>query len=101
MNSRAMDKIEETRWVWAVVEDPGGSEHLLGQHEATKDIRFIPAFLDKEIALRAFSCLTLEPGKKYEVQAIIFEDLNRYALEQGWPVFFLGPDGKVLKKISP
>jgi hypothetical protein len=38
----------EDEWVWVVVQDPGGNEQFLGQHNKQENISFIPAFHSKK-----------------------------------------------------
>jgi len=94
-------KIKDDQWVWVVVQDPEGNEQFLGQRDETKDISFIPMFLEKEAALQCMNHLTLERGHKYEVQAILYEELVPKAAEAGFRLFVLNESGEVLEKIDP
>jgi hypothetical protein len=42
------------QWVWVIVQDPGGKEQFLGQHDQQENISFIPAFHSKEEAQQCF-----------------------------------------------
>jgi len=95
------DLIPENRWVWVVVQDPGNNEQLLGQKDESKDISFIPAFLEKEDAIQGLGLLAREKGHKYEVQAIHYEDLAPKAAADGFFVFILNASGEVLEEIKP
>jgi hypothetical protein len=93
-------------WVWVFInpsEVPGllGQEQLLGQTDSEMNISYIPAFKNKDQAQTAYSFLSLERGKKYEPQAIIYEDLLTYARENGLLVFFLDKEGNILEKVTP
>jgi len=92
--------VEKDQWVWVVVQDPGGNEQFLGQHDQEKNESFIPTFLEKEEAQQGFTLMTHEKGHKYEVQAILFEDLSRRAAENGFMIFILNGSGEVLGKIN-
>ncbi len=92
--------IKKDQWVWVVIQDPGGNEQFLGQHDTEKDVSFIPTFLEKEEAEEALELLPHEKGRKYEVQAIIFEDLSQRAAENGFDLFILNRAGEVLEKIK-
>jgi hypothetical protein len=92
--------VEKDQWVWVVVQDPGGNEQFLGQHDQEKNESFIPTFLEKEEAQQGFTLMTHEKGHKYEVQAILFEDLSRRAVENGFMIFILNGSGEVLGKIN-
>ena len=94
-------KIKDDQWVWVVVQDPEGNEQFLGQRDETKDISFIPMFLEKEAALQCMNHLSLERGHKYEVQAVLYEELVPKANEQGFCLLVLNESGEVLEKIDP
>ena len=92
---------DKDQWVWVVVQDPGGNEQFLGQHDQKMDISFIPAFINKEAAQQCFLNLTRQPGLKYEVQAILREELLKDAAAGGFMVFLFAENGEMLKKIKP
>lgn len=93
--------VQGNPWVWVVVQDPGGNEQFLGQHDKEKEVSFIPTFLEKEEAQQCLNHLTREEGHKYEVQAIQYEELARSSSEHGFAVFILNGAGEVLEKIEP
>ena len=53
---------KDDQWVWVLIQDPGNNEQIIGQHDAAGDISFIPAFLDKETALKCHHLLVRELG---------------------------------------
>lgn len=91
--------IESTTWLYVAIVKDGTVDQVVGQTDAEHDISFIPAFLSKEDAQQAMFHLHLEKKKKYEVQAMIYEDLARHAAESGFLVFVLDEDGKVLERL--
>jgi hypothetical protein len=91
----------EDQWVWVVVQDPGGKEQFLGQHDQQENISFIPAFHSKEEAQQCFMSLARQKGRKYEVQAILHEELLKDAAADGFMIFLLNENGDVLEKIKP
>ena len=93
--------IQGNPWVWVVVLDPGGNEQFLGQHYKEEDISFIPVFLEKEEALEYLDHLTRDKEKKYEIQAIQYEELVHDAAEHKFMLFILNGAGEVLEKITP
>jgi hypothetical protein len=93
--------IQGNPWVWVAVQDPGGDEQFLGQHDEEKDVSFIPIFLEKEDASQGINHLTRDEKKRYEVQAIQYKHLERDAAEHGFMLFILNNEGKVLEKIMP
>ena len=91
--------IEATTWLYVAIQKGGPGEQIVGQTDSEHEISFIPAFLNKESAQQAMFHLHLEKKKKYEVQAIIYEDLARHAIENGFLVFVLDDEGKVLERL--
>jgi hypothetical protein len=90
-------EISDTSWVYVVVEDPEKSETILGQEDAESGISFIPFFVERESARQCYPDLTRNRGKKYEVQALLFEDLCRYAADGGFQLFALDAEGHILE----
>jgi len=82
--------IKGNPWVWVVVMDPGKNEQFLGQHYKKEDISFIPTFHMKR-----------DKRKKYEVQAIEYNELARDASKHNFMLFILNGAGEILEKIKP
>jgi hypothetical protein len=93
--------IKDEQWVYVVIHGPEGNEQLLGQQDEEENISFIPVFLEKEEALMSQNLLAREKGRKYEVQAMLYEDLVARIAEQGIMLFVLNGKGEVLEKIRP
>ena len=93
--------IKADTWIWVVVQDPGGDEQFLGQLDEKNNISFIPAFYQKEEAEQCFVQMHRQKGKKYEIQAIFFDELAKDAAKHGFMVFMLDEDGKVIEEIEP
>jgi hypothetical protein len=90
-----------TDWLYVVVQNPDMDAQIMGQLDEAHDIRFIPAFKSREDAQQGLLQLTTARGVKYEIQALIMEDLQRYASEMGSLIFLLDVDGHILEKIAP
>lgn len=100
--SQAMgNEIDNETWVYAIVQNPEEDENLVGLKDEESDVDFLPVFLNKEHAEDNFLNIPREKGKKYEIQAIIFEDLSETAKENGFMIFILDGDGKVVRKMAP
>ncbi|MFC1883294.1 hypothetical protein ACFL2O_00855 [Thermodesulfobacteriota bacterium] len=91
-------KIEKDQWVWVIVQDPGGNEQFLGQHDQDTDMSFIPIFLEKDEAIKGLSLLNRDKKLKYEAQAILFEEITAHASDHGFKLIVLDGNGNVLKK---
>ena len=94
-------KNELETWVYVVVQNPGNAEHIVGQEDAENRLAFIPAFTNKDAALQGMGKIIKDKGHRYEVQAIIFEDLIRHAAMGNFLIFFIDEDGTILKKYGP
>ena len=93
--------INSDAWVFVIVQNPGRDEKIVGQQDSEHQINFIPFFLDREAAQQGLFQLIKEPGQNYEVHAIIYEDLTRYAAEGGFLLFVLDGRGHIVSKLSP
>ena len=93
-------ELKPDSWIWAIVQNPGKKESFLGQHDTTNDIRFVPAFYDKESATRCLNSFITDKSLEYEAQAVILEDLLNYTKKQGFIIFILNNEGKILDKLS-
>ena len=91
--------IEANTWLYVAIQQKGPSEQIVGQTDSEHGISYIPAFYDKEAAQQAMFHLHLEKKRKYEIQAIIYEDLARHAMKNGFLIFVLNEDGQVLERL--
>ncbi len=94
-------KLTPDTWIWIVVQNPGSDEQFLGQHDQDQDESFIPAFFEKEDAQQCLIHMATQKGDKYEVQAVPFGELTKDAAKNGFMIFMLNADGKILEKIRP
>jgi hypothetical protein len=91
--------IEATTWLYVAIQKSGNIERIVGQTDSESAVDFIPAFLNKEDAQQGMFHLHLEKKGKYEIQAIIYEDLAQNALENGFVVFVLDGEGSVIERL--
>ena len=101
MEGAMTKEIEATSWVYVLVQNPGGNEQIVGQHDTQSDIDFIPMFLDKDSAMQGAMHMVKETGHKYEIQAIIYEDLAGYAAQEQFLLFVLDDQGRIIEKKDP
>jgi len=94
-------EINAASWVYVLVQNPGGAEQIVGQRDLESDIAFIPMFLDKDSAMQGVVHMVKEKGRKYEIQAIIYEDLATYAAQGGFILFVLNAEGQIIEKRAP
>ena len=92
---------DKNEWVYVIIRDPEGHAMIAGIHDHEKEIDFIPVFKEKKEADHGLLNLPLERGVKFEVQAVIMEDLAKDAVENGFLLFFMGNEGVVHDIIDP
>ena len=90
----------DDQWVWAVIQEPEKNPQYLGQYDDEKSISFIPAFREKEHGIQCLNLLNKNENLKYEVQAILYDELVKDARKNGFLVVFLNGEGKVLEWIE-
>lgn len=88
-------------WVYIIVQNPETpKEQFMGYRDKTLDAVFIPAFKTKEVAQQCFLLMPKDViNEKYEVQAIIQEDLINQARKNGYEVFLMDDKGMIIKKL--
>ena len=91
--------VKPTNWLYVAIQKTGNTDQIVGQTDAEHEISYIPAFLSKEAAQQAMFHLHLEKKGKYELQAIICEDLVNHAKEGEFLIFILDEDGKVVERL--
>lgn len=91
----------DTGWIWVWIQNPGDNEQIVGQHYAEDGISFIPAFSDKDAALKCYHKLAKDETSKYEAQAIHHQELIKEAAKNNFLIFMLNEEGEILKKIDP
>ncbi|MDX9788494.1 MAG: hypothetical protein RBT11_17085 [Desulfobacterales bacterium] len=92
--------MKDEQWVWVLVHGPEGNEQLLGQQDVDGNVSFIPCFLGKDEAANGLAHLNKERSKMHTVQAIIFEDLKRYAEQNGFMIFVIDAMGNIIERIG-
>ena len=94
------NKIKDV-WFYIVVQNPGASnEQFMGYTDKKTKATFIPCFKSKEIAQQCFLLMPKDIMKeKYEVQAIIKEDLIALAEKQSYKIFLMDDKGKIIEQI--
>ena len=91
-------ELEKNTWLWIIIQDPGGNEMFLGQHDEKKDVSFIPAFFEKDHARASLDLINKDDTLKYEVQAIKYGLLEKYCKENNFVVFICNESGEIIQK---
>ncbi|THB73232.1 MAG: hypothetical protein D3926_24175 [Desulfobacteraceae bacterium] len=97
-----MTEKQTDAWYYVVIQNPETpDEEFMGYEEKDTQTVFIPAFLSKDEATQCFLIMPKDIiSKKYEVQAIIKEDLLSHAQKHGFQVFLLDDKGRVKEEIK-
>lgn len=90
------------KWYYIIIQNPGSSaEQFVGFTDPKTDEKFIPAFNTKE---QAQSCFKLMPkdlfNGDYDMHAVIYEDLQSAAKENGHKVYLLDEKGTLLEYLN-
>lgn len=91
-------EVSNDTWLWIIIQDPGKNEMLLGQYDEKKDISFIPAFPEKDSARASLEFIHKDSALKYDIQAIKYVVLEKYARDNGFVVFVCNAAGEILSK---
>lgn len=98
--------MEETNitdnWHYVIVQNPGTSaEELVGFADNSTRKKFLPAFKTKQDAQKCFQLLPKDLFKeKYDIHAVIEEDVLATAQKGGHQVFLLDDTGQILKPLN-
>jgi hypothetical protein len=89
-------------WLYVIIQDPGTArEQLLGYADQNSGDSFVPAFRSKEEAQQCFLIMPKDiMNNKYEIQAIIKEDLLAHTLQEQHRVFLLDDKGQIIEKLA-
>ncbi len=88
----------DDNWYFIIVQNPGTSdEEFVGfTHPETRD-NFLPAFKTRQEAEACFHLMPKDPFKeKYDIHAIIEEDLMSAADRAGHHIYILDKTGKII-----
>lgn len=92
--------VKQENYLWIIVEKAGGQETFLGLDNADGR-NFIPAAPTREQALMLMVRLPAAPaGTVREVEAINQGLLHKQAQEQGFAVFVVDENGRVLRELG-
>ena len=91
--------IAPENWIYVLVEVTANSEQIIGRHDTERNIRFIPIFTDRDSAQLGAVRLAIE--NKFEIQAMLFEDLLQYASANHSLIFVMNQQGAIQTKMTP
>ena len=93
---------QKSEWFYCIIQDPETSqEQLMGFKDDTTDTDFIPIFKAKEEAQQCFLLMPKDVmNHKYEVQAMIKEDILAQTKKTGHKVFILNEKGQIKQELE-
>lgn len=89
--------IAKQTWVYAVFNYSGGDENLTAFQDKDGET-FMPVLKSNSEAEIFLGYIPREPGTRYEVQAIIFDDVLNYARANNSLVYLVNEKGEILEK---
>ena len=97
-----MEKKQTSEWLYCIVQDPEtNQEQLVGFKDDEASIDFIPIFKAKEEAQQCFLLMPKDiMNHKYDVQAIIREDIVAQARKTGYKIFLMDDKGQIIKELE-
>jgi hypothetical protein len=89
-------------WLFVIIQNPGTTrEQLLGYTDQDRGGSFVPAFSSKEAAQQCFLIMPKDiMNNKYEIQAIIKEDLLAHTLQEQHNVVLMDDKGRIIEKLT-
>ncbi|MDD9301117.1 MAG: hypothetical protein HUK40_01750 [Desulfobacter sp.] len=98
-----MDNMEITEnWYYLIVKDPETPyEEFIGFNNEATNEKFLPAFKTKQDAKACFALMPKDVFKgKYDVHAVIEDDILVAAKDKGHKIFLLDETGKISKQLG-
>ena len=88
---------ETDEWVFVIISDTDGNEKYLGLYDENKKTNFIPVFRNKDDADSCFMMMSKKKGQKYEIQAVLMDELLKDIVNNEFYVAIVDGDGKILE----
>ncbi len=97
-----MNESVKDTWYYIIVQNPGTpDEQFVGYMDEETGLTFMPCFENKEIAQQCFLLMPKDAiNNKYEIQAVIKEDLMSLAAKNRYDVFLLDDKARIIRQIS-
>lgn len=97
-----MNKAIKENWLFVIIQNPETArEQLLGYRDQDSGDSFVPAFSSKEAAQQCFLIMPKDiMNNKYEVHAIIKEDLLAHTLQEQHNVVLMDDKGRIIEKLT-
>ena len=92
---------QKSEWLYCIVQDPEtNQEQLMGFKDDETNTDFIPIFKTKEEAQQCFLLMPKDiMNHKYDVQAMIREDIVSQAKKTGYKIFLMNEKGLINQEL--
>ncbi len=92
----------DTKWVFVIIQNPGTTyEQYMGFKHDETGTSFVPAFATKEEAQQCFLTMPKDiMNNKYEVQAVVEDDLILTSKKKEFHVYLLDDKGRIKNKLG-
>ncbi len=92
----------ESEWFYCIIQNPGANEEqLMGFKDDETQTEFLPVFKTKE---ESEQCFLLMPkdimNSKYEIQALLKDDLLLYAEKTKFKIFLMNEKGQIINELE-
>ena len=91
----------DENWYYVIVQNPGTSvEQFVGYKDEKSNSQFLPVFKTREEAQQCFQLIPKDLfNAKYEIQAVIEDDLLRVSEEQNFKLYLLDGQGSIVDTV--
>ena len=96
------NKTKTENWYYVIVQNPDtATEQFVGFSEENTNEKFLPAFKTQQDAEACFALMPRDIfNERYDIHAIIEEDLFLAVVENGYKIFLLDEKGRLLKSLN-
>ena len=97
-----MTEEQMNEWFYCIIQNPGATEEqIVGFKDDETKTEFIPVFKTKE---ETEQCFLLMPkdiiNSKYEIQALLKDDLILYAEKTKFKIFLMNEKGQIINELE-
>ncbi|RJX35902.1 MAG: hypothetical protein C4525_02545 [Desulfarculus sp.] len=92
-------KVDQSNYVWVIVERRAAEENFLGLADQDGG-QFIPVTAEKDQALILLGRLPADQGAQRSVEAVHKQQITDQAQAEGFAVYLVDAQGKVLQRIA-
>ena len=97
-----MTEEQMNEWFYCIIQNPGANEEqLMGFKDDETKTEFIPVFKTKEETEKCFLLMPKDIiNSKYEIQALLKDDLILYAKKTKFKIFLMNEKGQIINELE-